>query len=320
MAKTTGYFARRRQGLTVFASRHDNRQVALKGSSTGPGRRVRAAIVSTGVTQHPGRRGGSSTARETFDIPCPLRQREVRSSLALENRMSLIEAVFHNPLDAAFWSGLGSIIVIDLVLAGDNAIVIALAARNLPRHHQFRAIFWGTAGAIAVRVAMTAGVIWLLKIPGLMLIGGLVLIPIAWRLLKQDDGHDPHIKHAVTGFWSAMGTIVIADALMGLDNVLAIAGASGGHLGLVVLGLLVSVPLVVWGSTLLLKLIERYPAIIYIGAAAIAWTAARMITRDDLVKGWFDSHDPLRYVVDAVLVIGLVGTGWWLRHRKRAAH
>ena len=235
--------------------------------------------------------------------------------------MPLIEALFQNPLDAAFWSGLGSIIVIDLVLAGDNAIVIALAARNLPKHHQFRAIFWGTVGAIVVRVAMTAGVIWLLKIPGLMLVGGLVLIPIAWKLLRQDDSaDDPQLRRKVTGFWSAMSTIVIADALMGLDNVLAIAGASGGHLGLVVIGLLVSIPLVVWGSTLLLKLIERYPVIIYIGAGAIAWTAARMITHDDSIEGWFNAHDALRYVVDAVLVIGVVGIGWWLRHRNRAAH
>ena len=231
--------------------------------------------------------------------------------------MSPIEALFHNPLDATFWSGLGSIIVIDLVLAGDNAIVIALAARNLPKHHQFRAIFWGTVGAIAVRVAMTAGVIWLLKIPSLMLVGGFALIPIAWRLLKQDSKGDPHVQEA-HGFWSAMGTIMVADALMGLDNVLAIAGASGGHLGLVGLGLLISVPLVVWGSTLLLKLIERYPVIIYIGAAAIAWTAARMITRDDLVDGWFDAHAPLRYAVDAVLVLGVTGVGGWVRQRQRA--
>jgi len=107
--------------------------------------------------------------------------------------------------------------------------------------------------------------------------------------------------------------------LMGLDNVLGIAGASGGHLGLVVLGLLFSVPLVVWGSTLLLKLIERYPIIIYIGAAAIAWTAARMITRDGLVKPWFDApgHDWQRYLVDAVLVAGVTGTGWWLRRRQQ---
>ncbi|WIG56239.1 MAG: Integral membrane protein [Rhodanobacteraceae bacterium] len=230
--------------------------------------------------------------------------------------MYAINELLHHPLDPDFWSGLGSIIVIDLVLAGDNAIVIALAARNLPSHHQFRAIFWGTVGAIAVRIAMTAAVLWLLKLPGLMLIGGIVLIPIAWRLLKQEDDTGPNIKHKVSGFWSAMGTIVIADALMGLDNVLAIAGASGGHLGLVVLGLLVSVPLVVWGSTLLLKLIGRFPIIIYIGAAAIAWTAARMLTRDRLVNGWFDAHDPLRYLVDAVLVLGVTGAGWWMRRRQ----
>lgn len=228
--------------------------------------------------------------------------------------MYVIENFLHNPLDPAFWSGLASIIVIDLVLAGDNAIVIALAARNLPKDHQFRAIFWGTVGAIIVRVAMTAAVIWLLRIRGLMLIGGLLLIPIAWRLLKQDP-ETSHGTRAASGFWSVIATIMVADALMGLDNVLAIAGASGGHLGLVALGLLISVPLVVWGSTLLLKLIARYPVIIYIGAGAIAWTAARMLTRDDLVQGWFDAHDPLRYAVDAVLVVGVVGVGWWLRHR-----
>ena len=232
--------------------------------------------------------------------------------------MYVINELLHHPLDPAFWSGLGSIILIDLVLAGDNAIVIALAARNLPEHHRFRVIFWGVVGAIAVRIVMTAGVIWLLRIPGLMLAGGLILIPIAWRLLKQDEQQEPKLRRRVTDFWSAMGTIVVADALMGLDNVLGIAGASGGHLGLVVLGLLVSVPLVVWGSTLLLRLIERYPIIVYLGAAAIAWTAARMITRDDLVQGGFDAHDTLRYAVDAALVIGVVGAGWWLRHRQPA--
>lgn len=231
--------------------------------------------------------------------------------------MYVVQTLLQNPLDPAFWSGLASIILIDLVLAGDNAIVIALAARNLPKHHQFRAIFWGAVGAIVVRVAMTAGVLWLLELPGLMLIGGIVLIPIAWRLLRQGDGHATKLHGEVTGFWSAMATIVVADALMGLDNVLAIAGASGGHLGLVVLGLLVSVPLVVWGSTLLLKLIERYPVIIYIGAAAIAWTAARMLTHDGLVSAWFKAHAAWRYVVDAVLVVGVTGIGWWLRRRKR---
>jgi YjbE family integral membrane protein len=231
--------------------------------------------------------------------------------------MYVINELFHHPLDPAFWSGLGSIIVIDLVLAGDNAIVIALAARSLPPRHHFRVIFWGVVGAIVVRIAMTAAVLWLLQIPGLMLAGGIILIPIAWRLLKHEEHSGPTLKRRVTDFWTAMGTIVVADALMGLDNVLGIAGASGGHLGLVVLGLLVSVPLVVWGSTLLLKLIQRYPVIIYIGAAAIAWTAARMITRDGLVEDWFNAHDPVRYAVDAVLVIGVTGLGWWLRRRNR---
>ena len=233
--------------------------------------------------------------------------------------MYVINELLHHPLDPAFWSGLGSIVVIDLVLAGDNAIVVGLAARSLPQHHHFRVIFWGVVGAIVVRIAMTAAVLWLLQIPGLMLAGGIILIPIAWRLLRHQEHSAPTLKRRVTDFWTAMGTIVVADALMGLDNVLGIAGASGGHLGLVVLGLLFSVPLVVWGSTLLLKLIERYPIIIYIGAAAIAWTAARMITRDGLVKPWFDApgHDWQRYLVDAVLVAGVTGTGWWLRRRQQ---
>lgn len=226
---------------------------------------------------------------------------------------------FAHPLesisDPAFWSGLGSIILIDLVLAGDNAVVIALAARNLPKELQFRAIFWGSFGAIAVRVAMTAGVLWLLKIPGLMLVGGLALLPIAWRLLRQHE--DSRKVRAASGLWSAMLTIVIADALMGLDNVLAIAGASKGHLGLVALGLLISVPLVVWGSRLILKLLTRWPAIVYIGAGVIAWTAARMVTEDHLVDGWFDAHDPVRYLVDAVFVIGIVALGWWAQRRDR---
>ena len=218
--------------------------------------------------------------------------------------------------DPAFWSGLASIILIDLVLAGDNAIVIALAARALPSHLQLRAIFWGTFGAIVVRIAMTAGVLWLLKIPGLMLVGGVILLPIAWRLLQHGD--DKHNVRTATGFWSAMFTIVIADALMGLDNVLAIAGASKGHLGLVIIGLLISVPLVVWGSTLILKLLARWPAIIYLGAATIAWTAARMVTQDDLVERWFDAHDALRYVVDAVFILGTVALGWWTQRRRLA--
>lgn len=221
-------------------------------------------------------------------------------------------------LTAEFFSGLAAIILLDLVLAGDNAIVIALAARNLPRHLQKKAVFWGTFGAIAIRVVLTFAVIWLLKLPGLMLAGGLLLLPIAWKLLKHEE-HDPNIS-AASGFWSAIRTIVVADALMGLDNVLAIAGAAKGHMGLVVLGLAISVPLVVWGSTLILRLIERFPIIIYIGAGAIAWTAARMIAHDHLVSSWFDARPWAPWVLDVVLVAGICGGGWlWARRAQRKA-
>jgi YjbE family integral membrane protein len=219
-------------------------------------------------------------------------------------------------LTSEFLSGLAAIVLLDLVLAGDNAIVIALAARNLPAHLQKKAIFWGTFGAIAIRVALTFVVIYLLKLPGLMLVGGLLLVPIAWKLLGNQE-HDPHISPAA-GFWAAIRTIVVADALMGLDNVLAIAGAAKGHMGLVVLGLLISVPLVVWGSTLILKLIERFPVVIYIGAAAIAWTAARMIGHDNLLAPWFDARPWAQWALDVVLVGGICGGGWLWQRRKLA--
>ncbi|SEJ35743.1 TerC family protein [Frateuria terrea] len=216
-----------------------------------------------------------------------------------------------------FFSGLLAIVLLDLVLAGDNAIVIALAARNLPKSLQKKAVFWGTFGAVAVRVALTAVVVYLLKLPGLMLAGGLLLLPIAWKLLKPDD-ESGHEVDASNSFWSALRTIVVADALMGLDNVLAIAGASKGHLGLVVLGLLISVPLVVWGSTLILKLIGRFPVIVYLGAGAIAWTAGRMIAHDHLLRGWFDTRPWMGYVLDVLLIV-LVCGGGWLAQRKRSA-
>ncbi|GAA0900055.1 TerC family protein [Rothia nasimurium] len=219
-------------------------------------------------------------------------------------------------LTPEFFSGLAAIVLLDLVLAGDNAIVIALAARNLPKHLQTKAVFWGTFGAIAIRIALTFVVIWLLKLPGLMLAGGLLLLPIAWKLLKQDD-HDPEIAPAA-GFWAAIRTIVVADALMGLDNVLAIAGAAKGHMVLVVLGLAISVPLVVWGSTLILKLINRFPVIVYIGAGAIAWTAARMIAHDHLTAPWFDARPWAAWSLDALLVAAVCGGGWLTTRKKPA--
>ncbi len=216
-----------------------------------------------------------------------------------------------------FFSGLLAIILLDLVLAGDNAIVIAMAASRLPKALQKKAVFWGTFGAVAVRFALTAVVVYLLKLPGLMLAGGLLLLPIAWKLLRHGAEEDPNIS-AADSFWRALRTIIVADALMGLDNVLAIAGASKGHLGLVIIGLLVSVPLVVWGSTLILKLIDRFPIIMYIGAGAIAFTAGRMIGHDQLLRGWFDAHAWVRYALDAVLVLGICGGGWWAARNGKA--
>ena len=220
-----------------------------------------------------------------------------------------------------FLSGLLAIVLLDLVLAGDNAIVIALAARNLPKSLQKKAVVWGTLGAIFVRVALTAVVVYLLKLPGLMLVGGIVLLPIAWKLLNpaQADSGGPHGINATDNFWAALRTIVIADALMGLDNVLAIAGASNGHLSLVIIGLAISVPLIVWGSTLILKWIERFPIIVYIGAGAIAFTAGRMMAHDHLLAAWFADHTWVKYLLDAVLVAGVCGGGWLMQRRRQAA-
>ncbi|TXK90456.1 YjbE family putative metal transport protein, partial [Parageobacillus sp. SY1] len=141
-----------------------------------------------------------------------------------------------------FLSALLSIIIIDLVLAGDNAIVIGLAARNLPKHQQKKAVIWGTVGAVVIRALSTLFVVWLLKVPGLLLIGGILLVWIAYKLLVEEKGHD---VEAVGSLWEAIRTIIIADALMGLDNVLAVAGAAHGSFLLVILGLLISVPIMV---------------------------------------------------------------------------
>ena len=215
-----------------------------------------------------------------------------------------------------FLSALAAIIVIDLVLAGDNAIVIALAARNLPKPLQRRAILWGTAGAVVVRASLTVGVLWLLQVPGLMLAGGALLMWIAYRLLTGDDGggREHHVPPAMS-FWAAMRTIVIADAVMGLDNVLAVAGAAHGSMLLVVLGLVISIPIVVWGSTLILHWIERFPSLLYIGGAVLAWTAAKMIVGEPMVAEELATRPGLLTAL-YVAVIGGVLSLAWAQNRK----
>ncbi len=209
------------------------------------------------------------------------------------------------PFEPQFWSALAAIVVIDLVLAGDNAIVIALAARNLPRTLQRSAIIWGTVGAVAVRASLTVAVLWLLQIPGLMFAGGVLLIWIAYRLLAGEDGGSEHVVPPAMSFWAAMRTIVIADAVMGLDNVLAVAGAAHGSVPLVVLGLVISIPIVVWGSTLILRWLERFPTLLYVGGAVLAWTAAKMIVSEPLLEEGVGA--PLRGAIYVAVIGGVLG-------------
>ncbi|MEF7615204.1 TerC family protein [Aquincola sp. MAHUQ-54] len=221
-------------------------------------------------------------------------------------------------LSPAWFSALAAIILIDLVLAGDNAIVIALAARNLPAHLQRKAIVWGTVGAIAVRSVMTVGVVWLLKVPGLMLVGGLGLVWIAYKLLVPSGG-DEHGGPGATTFVGAMKTIVIADALMGVDNVLGVAGAAHGSFDLVVIGLLISIPIVVWGSSIVLKLVDRFPAITYVGAGVLAFTAAKMVVGEPLLDEVFDPNAAARWSVYAITVAGVLLAGRYASRRGSAA-
>ena len=222
-------------------------------------------------------------------------------------------------LSAPWLSALLAIILIDLVLAGDNAIVIALAARQLPAHLQTKAIVWGTVGAIVVRSAMTLGVVWLLRIPGLMLVGGLGLVWVAYRLLAPPSGAGDAHQPAAASFWGAMKTIVIADALMGIDNVLGVAGAAKGSMELVVIGLLISVPIVVWGSTLVLKLVDRFPAITYLGAGVLAYTAAHMVVAEPLLDAVFDASLLNRVLAHVLLIAGVLAAGAWSARRKPPA-
>ena len=216
---------------------------------------------------------------------------------------------------ASFFSGLLAIVVIDLVLAGDNAIVIALAARSLPPALRKRAIVWGAIGAIGVRSLMTVIVVWLLQIPGLLLAGGMALLWIAYRLLVPDsEGKDTHAAAPAT-FWGAMRTIVIADAVMGLDNVLAVAGAAHGSYLLVVAGLVISVPIVVWGSTVVLKVVDRLPGVVYLGAGVLVWTAVKMIAGEPLLEPWIDAT-PLLGALLWLAIPLVLGVAFVKNHRR----
>ena len=213
-----------------------------------------------------------------------------------------------------FWFALGSIIILDLVLGGDNAVVIAMASRNLSPEKRKKAVYIGTVGAILVRVVMTFLAVQVLKIPFLQAIGGLALIPIAIKLLKPAK-EEKEIT-ACDGFWSAVKTIIIADVAMGVDNVLAIAGAADGHFGLVVLGLLISVPIIVWGSQLIGTLMQKYPSLILIGSAILVWTGSNMIIHDPKISSLITSslvNSSLEIVAPLFLTVGVLVYGYRLQ-------
>ena len=217
-------------------------------------------------------------------------------------------------LSTPFLMALLTIIVIDLVLAGDNALVIGLAARNVPQHLQKRVILWGTAGAIVIRIVFTLGIVWLLKIPGLMLAGGLLLLPVAYKLMNPSNGACDEHATATNGFWGAIKTIIVADALMGVDNVLGVAGAANGSFLLVVLGLLISVPIMVWGSTLVLKWVDKYPSIITIGSGVLIWTATQMILDEKILAPYLPAHTWFDEVSGAILTAAILGAFMYRQH------
>lgn len=223
---------------------------------------------------------------------------------------------------ADWFSALGAIILIDLVLAGDNALVIGLAARNVPVEMQRKVVLWGTIGAIAIRAALTMVVVYLLKIPGFLVAGGIALIYIGYKL-THDGGHGDHDVAPATSVRGAVRTIIIADAVMGVDNVLAVGGAAQGSMLLVVIGLAVSVPIVVWGSTLVLRWVERFPAIIWLGAGVLGWTAVKMILGEPLLAPWLAANPTVRLLLQIVIVGGLVAVPLWRslgpRHRALVA-
>lgn len=216
-----------------------------------------------------------------------------------------------------FFAALASIVVLDLFLAGDNAVVIAMAAHRLPDELRKKAILVGTAGAVVIRILMTLLAVYLLTIPYLQALGGLLLLPIAVKLLKPAGEHHQEDVAAADSFAGAVRTIIVADAAMGIDNVLAVAGAASGSFVLVVIGLIISIPIVVGSSQLLGKLLDKWPAFIYIGSAILGWTAGSMLCHDQhlgvVLSTALGAH--ASYIVSAVLAVAVCAIGYWERRK-----
>jgi YjbE family integral membrane protein len=223
---------------------------------------------------------------------------------------------------AAFWAALGSIIWVNIILSGDNAVVIALAARSLPPHQQRKAIFWGSAAAIVMRVVLTIIAVEMLKWPYLKIIGAILLVYIGVSLMVEDDGGEGDVGSDKGGLVTAIRTILIADLVMSLDNVLAVAAAAKGNTVLLVIGLSLSIPLIIFGSTLLLKVMERFPIIITAGAALLGFLAGEMLLTDPALVAHIGElpHWQVNVggAIGAALVV-VIGTLMQKRHASRHA-
>jgi YjbE family integral membrane protein len=220
------------------------------------------------------------------------------------------------------WGAVVQIIVIDILLGGDKAVVIALACRNLPDQQRTRGIVLGTLGAIILRVVLIAFAVMLLDVPFLKFVGGMLLLWIGVKLMQPD--HDEHQITASDRLWAAVKTIIIADAVMSLDNVIAIAGAAEAadprhRLALVIFGLIVSIPLIVWGSTLVLKLLDRFPVVVLLGAGLLGWIAGGLIIDDPFIDRWPALNTELAgYTARAAGALFVLALGWLLKRRALA--
>ena len=218
-----------------------------------------------------------------------------------------------------FWLGLGKIIWINIILSGDNAVVIALAARSLAPEQQRKAIFWGTAAAVVLRVALTVVAVKLMELPWLQIVGGLLLLWIGVQLLAEgDDGEGEAKEHGSLG--AAIRTILVADLVMSLDNVIGVAAAANGNLVLLVLGLAIAIPIVIFGSTLMIKVMERYPVIVTVGAGLIGWVGGETIASDKVVLPWIAHQSLAYYLAAAVGAAFVIAMGKFLQKRASAAH
>ena len=212
-------------------------------------------------------------------------------------------------MDPEFWARVLGIIIIDLTLAGDNALVIALAVRNLPERQQFFGRIWGTAGAVGLRLVFIAIATSLLRIPFLQLVGGLLLLWIAFKLVRHETGAEEHVRQG-SSLREAVWIIVIADAIMSLDNVLGVAAAADGDMKLVIFGIALSLPIVVWGSGILATLMNRFIWIIWIGGGILGYVAGEMIMKDKGF-GWVDHSSPVVQWLPVAPSAIIFVLGWW---------